>query len=61
MKLIKLTDQDGWTRRGERNALHWYVGVEHAALGEHPVLCTDGVIHAYRRLLTAAFLNPIHA
>ena len=60
--LIKLTDRDGCTRRGERNALKWGDGVTHAAdLARPPRLCTAGVIHAYPSLLSAVMFNPIHA
>jgi hypothetical protein len=60
MKLYKLTDSEGYTRRGERNETKWGVGVTHRATGRGG-LCTSGVIHAYEHPLLASFMNPIHA
>jgi hypothetical protein len=61
VKLYKLTDKDGYTRRGQSNALLWAVCVTHTAKGKGTQLCTDGVIHAYLSPELALFLNPIHA
>ena len=60
MKLYKLTDKEGYTRRGMRNETQWGEGVTHTAYG-YGGLCTDGVIHAYEHPLLAAFMNPIQA
>jgi hypothetical protein len=60
MKVYKLTDKNGWTRRGSYNSCKWGVGVTHVAEGTGG-LCTDGCIHAYTSPLLAVLLNPIHA
>ena len=60
IKLYKLTDEDGYTRRGCDNETLWSEGIEHTAKGTGG-LCTDGVIHAYRHPLLAVLLNPCHA
>ncbi len=57
----KLTNQDGYTRKGETNETLWGENVTHAATGEGNELCTDGVIHYYDSPEEAAFYNPIHA
>jgi hypothetical protein len=59
-KLYKLTNQQDKTRAGESNETQWGEGVTHEASGQG-VLCTDGIIHAYRDPLVALFLNPAHA
>jgi hypothetical protein len=58
--LYKLTDQQGYTRRGQTNECLWGEGITHSATG-HGGLCTAGVIHAYEHPLLAVFMNPIHA
>ena len=58
--LYKLTDEDGWTRKGEHNALQGGDRVRHSATGGGDELCTDGVIHAYTDPLLAVLMNPIH-
>jgi hypothetical protein len=60
VKLYKLTDQDGYTRRGEKNECLWGEGVSHSGTGEGD-LCGPGYIHAYTDPLLAVLLNPIHA
>jgi len=60
VKLYKLTDQDGYTRRGMENETQWGAGIAHTASGTGG-LCTDGVIHAYEHPLLAAFMNSSHA
>src|SRR3990172_2478560 len=57
----KLTDQDGYTRRGEENETLWEVGQTISARGDGIVLCTDGVIHFYDSPEMAIVMNPIHA
>lgn len=61
MILYKLSDRDGYTRRGKSNETLWSEGVTHTAVGDGDALCSDGVIHAYRSPLLAAFMNPAHA
>jgi hypothetical protein len=60
MILYKLTDEDGYTRRGKENETRWAEDTTHTAIGTGG-LCTDGVIHAYEHPLIASFMNPIHA
>src|SRR5574343_327403 len=55
----KLTDRDGYTRRGKSNETKWGPGVTHTANGTGG-LCTDGVIHSYASPLLAVLMNPIH-
>ncbi|HQO21324.1 MAG TPA: hypothetical protein PLA03_13365, partial [Acidobacteriota bacterium] len=61
MKLYKLTDKDGYTRRGEEHETKWGEGVTHRARSKGRELCTDQVIHAYEHPLLAVLHNPIHA
>jgi hypothetical protein len=56
MRLIKLTDSEGYTQ----NKTHWQVGTTHTASGKGTELCTDGVIHAYTSELLATLMNPAH-
>jgi hypothetical protein len=60
LKLYKLTDKDGYTRRDASNETLWGPNITHRATGTGG-LCTNGVIHAYEHPLIAAFMNPIHA
>ena len=57
----KLTDQDGYTRRGEEGELLWVENVTHKAAGKGTKLCSDGFIHYYDYPEIAVFMNPIHA
>jgi hypothetical protein len=61
VKLYKLTDKDGYTRRGESNETLWGENVTHEAKKEGTALCTGQVIHAYESLEMAAFMHPAHA
>ena len=61
MILYKLTDKDGYTRRGQLGETLWGPGVSRTATGDKAELCTDGVIHAYTNPWLGLFLNPIHA
>ena len=61
MRLYKLTDQNGYTRRGKINETLWGENVTHEAKGQGNTLCTDGVIHAYTSLYIAVLMNPHHA
>jgi hypothetical protein len=58
--LYKLTDQDGYTRRGMSNETLWGEGVEHTAPGGGE-LCTDSWLHAYPNLNLAVMMNSAHA
>lgn len=60
MKLYKLTDQDGYTRRGKSGETQWSEGFTLETNGEGD-LCGPGWVHAYTDPLLAVFLNPIHA
>jgi hypothetical protein len=59
IELYKLTDADGFTRRG----LLWSKGVKHDVYRRRgaPKLCSNTVLHAYRSPLLAALMNPAHA
>jgi hypothetical protein len=57
MRLIKLTDEKGFTR----GRTHWQVGTTHTAAGTGTKLCSNGVIHAYTSELLAALMNPAHS
>ena len=60
MKLYKLTDKDGYTRRGKENECLWGENVSHSGTGSGP-LCSEGWVHAYTDPLVAVFMNPAHA
>ena len=57
----KLTDQDGYTRRGLPNKTQWKVGKTITIAGNGNRLCSADVIHFYDTPLIAVLLNPIHA
>ena len=57
--LYKLTDADGYTRRGEPGKTLWEPGVWHEAPGG--ALCSAGVLHAYEDARVAILMNPIQA
>jgi hypothetical protein len=62
MQLYKLTDIDGYTRRGQRGETHWAEGtVVSKEPVDNPELCTDQVVHAYTNPTLALLFNPIHA
>lgn len=58
--LYKLTDEDGWTRKGQSNACLWAPGALNTAQKEGTTLCTSEMIHVYEHPLIGAFLDPIH-
>lgn len=58
--LYKLTDRDGYTRRGMTGETLWKVGELHTAPGNGR-MCSSAYIHAYTNLNLAAFMNPAHA
>lgn len=57
MNLVKLTRQDGTTSYGGP----WAVGTRHEIAEEDrvPLLCSPGVLHAYRSLELGLLVNPI--
>lgn len=59
-QLCKLTDQDGYTRRGRTGETKWSPGFVLETSGEGD-LCGPGFVHAYTHPLPAIYLNPIHA
>ena len=62
MKLYKLTDQDGYTRRSQTGQTKWSAGFSmELPTIENPELCTIQVIHAYKNINLAFLLNPNHA
>lgn len=56
MTYIKLTREDGTTRKGMR----WDVGVTNRATGAGNRLCSDGVLHVYDTPEQAAFMRFAH-
>jgi hypothetical protein len=58
MKLYKLTDQDNFTKKHT----HWEIGKTNAVAQENrvPLLCTVGVLHAYRSVELGLILNSFH-
>ncbi len=56
----KLTDKDGYTRKGKTGETLWGENITHTATGQDKELCTDGFIHAYESPEMAAFMNPAH-
>ena len=61
--LYKLTDQEGYTRKGQGDQCLWGPGVRHSVKVrvKNPQLCTANVIHAYSNPLIAVIMNPRHA
>ena len=60
IKVYKLTDVDGYTRRGMSNETLWSEGSVVEATGTGG-LCTPGLVHAYRYPELGLAMNPIHA
>ena len=58
--LYKLTDVNGYTRRGRSDETLWTPGCTVAATGEGG-LCSSGVVHAYRYPELGLAMNPMHA
>ncbi len=62
MKLFKLTDKEGYTRRGQEGETKWEEGFTlRLNPCENPRLCTSDVIHFYTNPNLAFLLNPAHA
>ena len=59
MIVYKLTDKDGYTRRGKNNQILWSPGVTKKTSGKGD-LCTAGWIHAYEHPILAVLHDPIH-
>ena len=57
----KLTDKDGYTRKGKENECLWGENITHIATGKGSLLCSRDLIHVYRNPLIALFMNPSHA
>ena len=62
--LYKLTDSDGYTRRGESNECKWGPGVKHTAsspapLGVKPTLCTENLMLITLLPLLITLLTPL--
>lgn len=62
LKGYKLTDQNGYTRRGLTGQTKWEIGTKVRPTGEYQGKpCAPGVLHDYEHPLLAILLNPIHA
>jgi len=60
--LYKLTDQEGFTRKGQSNQTEWKVGSIIKATGKRGQgLCSDEYLHAYEHPLIAQVMNRHHA
>jgi hypothetical protein len=59
MIVYKLTDKDGYTRKGLTGEILWSVGTVKTAGGEGD-LCTVQWIHAYEHPILAVLHDPIH-
>jgi len=59
MIVYKLTDKDGYTRRGKSGETLWAPGTIRKTKGEGP-LCTDQWIHAYEHPTLAVLHDPVH-
>lgn len=61
--VYKLTDQDGYTRRGMTGQTPWYPGIRNVkySFPDDPRLCTSDVYHAYGDINLAIVCNCIHA
>ena len=58
--LYKITDKDGYTRKGETGETKWSENVTHKARGKGKELCTNGVTHCYKDPYQAVLMNPNH-
>ena len=62
MLLYKLTDREGYTRRGKSGETKWRKGFTLTKNPcDNPHLCGPDVIHAYTNPNLAFLLNPHHA
>ena len=61
MIAYKLTDRNGFTRKGESGETFWRVGSIVSPTGKGTAPCGPGVLHAYADALIAVFIDPIHA
>ncbi len=60
MKVCKITDRDGYTRRGEDGETKWGKNVCHRITKKGNVLCSNKVFHCYKSPYLAILMNPIH-
>lgn len=58
--MVKLTDAEGYTRRGQSGETHWETGCTRSPVGQGTEPCGPGVIHAYQSPLQAVLCDPIH-
>jgi hypothetical protein len=56
----KLTDADGYTRRGLSGETRWAAGATVLPVGKGEAACGPGVLHFYRNPSEAQLFNPIH-
>jgi len=60
MKVYKITDKDGFTRRGKDGETKWGKNVRHRITNKGNTLCPDEVFHCYKDPHLAIFMNPSH-
>lgn len=62
MQLYKLTDANGYTRRGKTGATRWVPGktVTLPEDGRGDELCEAGILHAYTNPRLAVMMDPYH-
>jgi len=60
MKVYKITNQDGYTRRGEEGETKWGENVTHRIRKKGIAFCSDEVFHCYIDPYLAVLMNPIH-
>ena len=60
VRVYKITDKDGYTRRNQPEETLWGENITHKAEGRGKTLCSNQVIHCYKDPYLAVFMNPTH-
>ncbi len=60
MKVYKITDKDGYTRRNQPDETLWGENITHKAKAKGRELCSSQIIHGYKDPYLAVLMNPIH-
>ncbi len=60
MKVYKITDKDGYTRRDQDGETKWGENVTHRITKRGNTLCSDEIFHVYKDPYLAVFMNPSH-